>query len=295
MRDLYGYLIDGMEGVAGALHVGGDGGGNLEGNLPTQAPLALFSGVVKVGADGKAEIPFDLPSFNGAVRVTAVAWTTAKVGAASADMIVRDPVVVTASLPRFLDIGDRSRLQFDIDNVEGEAGEYKLSLDIHGPVAARGRRAEKTIKLAAHEKATVTIPIEAQRRRRPPSCRLDVSGPGFSAPQNFALERRTRERPTSTRAASADLAPGGRRQDRRCAAARLRARHRLAVAFGVAVRRHRRARGVAGARTLSLWLLRTDREPRDAAALRQPTGQRRASGDRPRSRRPHQARRSTRR
>ena len=41
VRDLYGYLIDGMEGVAGALHVGGDGGGNLEGNLPTQAPLAL--------------------------------------------------------------------------------------------------------------------------------------------------------------------------------------------------------------------------------------------------------------
>ena len=57
IRDLYGYLIDGMEGVAGALHVGGDGCGNLEGNLPTQAPLALFSGVVKVGADGKAEIP----------------------------------------------------------------------------------------------------------------------------------------------------------------------------------------------------------------------------------------------
>ena len=110
------------------------------------------------------------------MRVTAVAWTAAKVGAASVDMIVRDPVVVTASLPRFLDIGDRSRLQFDIDNVEGEAGDYKLSLDIHGPVAAPADALETTVKLAAHAKATVAIPIEANgvgpakllaRRQRP--------------------------------------------------------------------------------------------------------------------------------
>jgi hypothetical protein len=29
-----------MEGVAGAPHSGGDGSGSLEGNLPTQPPLA---------------------------------------------------------------------------------------------------------------------------------------------------------------------------------------------------------------------------------------------------------------
>jgi uncharacterized protein YfaS (alpha-2-macroglobulin family) len=206
IRDLYGYLIDGMEGVVGALHVGGDGGGNLEGNLPTQAPLALFSGVVKVDADGKAEVPFDLPSFNGAVRITAVAWTGAKVGAASADMIVRDPVVVTASLPRFLNIGDRSRLQFDIDNVEGEAGEYRLSLDIHGPIAAVADALTRTIKLAAHQKTKVTIPIEANGVGTA-SLDLDVTGPGFSAPQSFALGV-TPGTPDVYARSFADLAPG---------------------------------------------------------------------------------------
>ncbi len=206
VRDLYGYLIDGMEGVAGALHVGGDGGGNLEGNLPTQAPLALFSGVVKVGADGRAEIPFDLPSFNGAVRLTVVAWTGAKVGAASADMIVRDPVVVTASLPRFLDIGDRSRLQFDVDNVEGEAGEYRLALDIHGPVSAAVDSLSRTIKLGAHEKTKVTIPIEANGVGIA-KLDLDVSGPGFSAPQSFALGVQTGSPDVYARSV-ADLAPG---------------------------------------------------------------------------------------
>ena len=186
IRDLYGFLIDGMEGVAGALHVGGDGAGNLEGNLPTQAPLALFSGVVKPDADGKAEISLDLPAFNGAARIVAVAWTQQKTGAASVDMVVRDPVVVTASLPRFLDIGDRSRLQFDIDNVEGKAGDYTLALDIRGPVSAEAAALSQTIKLAEHQKTTVTIPIAAAGVGTA-KFSLNVTGPDFSGPQSFAL------------------------------------------------------------------------------------------------------------
>ena len=91
-------LIDGMQGAAGAIHTGGDGGGALEGNLPTQEPLALFSGVVKVGrSTANADVSFDLPAFNGSVRLTAVAWSKDKVGSAQADVIVRDPVVVAAT------------------------------------------------------------------------------------------------------------------------------------------------------------------------------------------------------
>ena len=119
IRDLYGMLIDGMQGAAGALQTGGDSSGSLEGNLPTQPPLALFSGVVKVGADGAARVSFNLPAFNGSVRGMAVAWSKSKVGSAESDVIVRDPVVVTATLPRFLDLGDRSQVHVDFDNVEG--------------------------------------------------------------------------------------------------------------------------------------------------------------------------------
>ena len=186
VRDLYGFLIDGMQGVAGALHVGGDGAGNLEGNLPTQAPLALFSGVVKPGADGRAEIPLELPAFNGAVRIVAVAWSPRKAGAASLDMIIRDPVVVTASLPRFLNIGDRSRLQFDIDNVEGQAGDYTLALDIRGPVSAEAAALSQTVKLAEHQKTTISIPIAAAGVGTA-NFALSVTGPDFSGPQDFAL------------------------------------------------------------------------------------------------------------
>jgi alpha-2-macroglobulin len=186
IRDLYGLLIDGMEGVAGAIRSGGDGGGALEGNLPTQEPLALYSGVVKVGADGVADIAFDIPGFNGSAKVMAVAWSKSKVGSAEATVIIRDPVVVTASLPRFLDLGDRSTLHIDIDNVAGEAGDYRIDLDLDGPVAADASDLSRTIKLAAHQRASVIMPIRAVGVG---TAALDIAttGPGFNGSQHFAL------------------------------------------------------------------------------------------------------------
>ena len=75
IRDLYGYLIDGMQGTRGAIRSGGDDAGGVQGIPPAQDPLARYSGVVKVGPDGTAEVAFDIPAFNGTVRVMAVAWT----------------------------------------------------------------------------------------------------------------------------------------------------------------------------------------------------------------------------
>jgi len=186
IRDLYGMLIDGMEGVAGAIQSGGDQSGNLEGNLPTQAPLALFSGVVKVGPDGIANVSFDMPAFNGSVRVMALAWSKTKVASAEATVIVRDPVVVTASLPRFLDLGDRSQMHVDIDNVEGEAGDYRLDLDIHGPLAVEADALSRTVKLAARQRTSVTMPIAAAGIGAA-TLDLRITGPGLSVSQSLPL------------------------------------------------------------------------------------------------------------
>jgi len=161
IRDLWGMLIDGMQGSAGAIHVGGDGSGNLEGNLPTQPPLALFSGVVKLDSEGKATVKFDLPAFNGAVRLAAVAWSKDKVGSAEVDVTVRDSIVVAATLPRFLDVGDRSQMHVEIDNVEGEAGDYTLDLDLRGPLTADADAMRKTVHLDAHQRQSVAMPITA--------------------------------------------------------------------------------------------------------------------------------------
>ena len=102
VRDLYGQLIDGMTATRGQIRSGGDAAAELQGSPPTQPPVALYSGIVTVAADGTAEVAFDIPEFAGTLRVMAVAWSQDKVGRAVGDVTVRDPVVVTATLPRFI-------------------------------------------------------------------------------------------------------------------------------------------------------------------------------------------------
>ena len=113
----------------------------MSGSPPTQAPLALYSGIVTVGRDGTAQVQFDIPAFAGTVRVMAVAWSKDKVGKASGDVVVRDPVVLTATLPRFLRTGDKGAVQLELDNVEGAAGDYNIAVVADGAVQTRGRQA----------------------------------------------------------------------------------------------------------------------------------------------------------
>src|ERR1700747_301294 len=66
----------------------------------------------------------------------AVAWSKDKVGHATADVTVRDPVVLSATLPRFLLPGDRSLVHLDLDNVEGAAGDYTIAVKAADAVIA---------------------------------------------------------------------------------------------------------------------------------------------------------------
>jgi uncharacterized protein YfaS (alpha-2-macroglobulin family) len=187
IRDLYGLLIDGMQGSRGAIRSGGDASPELGGERPTQEPLARFSGIVKTGPDGRARIGFDLPAFNGTLRVMAVAWTKTKAGSASTDVIVRDPVVAQVTAPRFLSLGDRSQFHVQIDNVEGKPGDYALDLDVTGPLSAASDTLHRKFKLDAGARKALTIPFTATSVGRA-SVDLKLAGPGLVAPQTLALD-----------------------------------------------------------------------------------------------------------
>jgi uncharacterized protein YfaS (alpha-2-macroglobulin family) len=189
LRDLYGQLIDGMQGTRGRIRSGGDGGADeIQGSPPAQAPLALFSGIVRVGADGTAEVAFDIPAFNGTVRVMAVAWTPTKVGHAAADVVVRDPVVIAGTLPRFLAAGDQSRFRLDLLNAEAPAGDYTLAVTVDGPITAEPSALYQTVKIGtAGSRTPVDIPIKAEGVGVA-SFVATLAGPGgVSIDQRYAL------------------------------------------------------------------------------------------------------------
>jgi uncharacterized protein YfaS (alpha-2-macroglobulin family) len=187
IRDLYGQLIDGMQGQRGQIRTGGDGAPpQLSGSPPTQIPLALFSGIVTVGSNGVANVEFEIPEFAGTARVMASAWSRDKLGHASGDVIIRDPVVLTTTLPRFLLNGDRAAVQVELDNVEGPAGQYQVVMRTEG-AASVGTPVTQSIQLGAKQRGRTSVPVSAAAAG-PTRVSLNVTGPnGYAMARSYPL------------------------------------------------------------------------------------------------------------
>ncbi|GHD11196.1 membrane protein [Tianweitania populi] len=206
IRDLYGRLIDGSLGATGRIRTGGDGGDvTSRGNPPKEKLVAFFSGPVKLDDEGKAEVSFDLPQFNGTVRVMAVAWTEDAFGHAEKDVIVRDPVVITSGLPRFLTPGDAAELRLDLANTDGPAGGWTLDVTTNDQIVADA--GSDPIELAAGGKATVKVPLTGMQTG---DGRIMVSlrhPDGTQIDQELFLPLRPSNAPVTTRNV-VSLAPG---------------------------------------------------------------------------------------
>ncbi|HEX8047055.1 MG2 domain-containing protein [Rhizobium sp.] len=208
IRDIYGRLIDGSLGATGKLRTGGDGGqAGLAASPPTQKLVAFFSGPVKLDADGKANVSFDIPQFNGTARLMAVAWSKAGVGHATQDVIIRDPVVVTASLPRFLAPGDKANLRLDIANTDAPAGDYKLAVTGNAAVTVDASATQQTINLQPGGKYDITLPLTGGQPGAG-TVSINLSGAsGLSLDQSLDLPVRPAQLPVTERRL-VSLAPG---------------------------------------------------------------------------------------
>lgn len=160
IRDVYGRLIDGLNGAEGQVRSGGDAGAQarLQSPPPTEELVAYFSGPLAVGADGYVRSQFTMPSFNGTVKLMAVVWSKRGVGQANADVLVRDPVVVTASVPRFMAPGDESRLLLEIVHATGPSG--RMSLDVASAGMTLGE-VPSGFDLGDKAKAVFAVPLTA--------------------------------------------------------------------------------------------------------------------------------------
>ncbi|WP_350334447.1 alpha-2-macroglobulin family protein [Coralliovum pocilloporae] len=163
LHDLYGYLLDPWAGEAGRVRSGGDGvTGGMKGKPPTQRLLAFHSGIVEVGPDGRAEVTFDLPDFNGTVRLMAMAWSASSVGRAEQDVLVNDPVVLTASTPRFLAPGDQSRVLVELANVRGPSGDYALTINPDRHLSLDDPAGQFTLTLEKGARVSVPVGLTAR-------------------------------------------------------------------------------------------------------------------------------------
>ncbi len=226
---------------------------------------------MQLDADGKAIISFDIPQFNGTARIMTVAWSKTGVGHATADVIIRDPVVVTASLPKFLAPGDLSELRLDIANTDAPAGDYQLQVTSNPVVTVDPEAAAQTITLAAGGKFNATLPLMGGYNGDGVISVKLSNASGLSLEQVLNIPVRPASLPVTTRR-PVTIPPNGsltgrwRTAGRQHPAGCIREPERLSL-LGL------RYSGTADdARSLPLRLRRADHEPRFAIALSERNG-----------------------
>jgi hypothetical protein len=107
---------------------GDEDSGGAAGRVQPVKPVALWSGVLPVPSNGKLRVPFKLPQYRGAVRVMVVTSGPKRIGHAAAQVLVRDPLVLQTTLPRFLSQGDEIQIPVFVTNLSGKAQDVKVSL-----------------------------------------------------------------------------------------------------------------------------------------------------------------------
>ncbi|PLK48501.1 alpha-2-macroglobulin [Uliginosibacterium sp. TH139] len=177
LLDLYGKLIEKMDGDRGKLKWGGDAGKRDTQSMPKKVKLVdLFSGPVLLDAKGEASITLDIPDFNGTLRLMAVASTADNYGAAEREMIVAAPIVAELAMPRFIAPGDQATIALDVTNLSGSAQEISIRLSAASPLAIRD--GERKLSLRDKQRQTLRFTAEPTDAIGLARIRLEVKGSG---------------------------------------------------------------------------------------------------------------------
>jgi len=139
---------------------GGDGASPYDARGPSSRvqavkPVALWSGPVKVDAEGNAEVKFQVPTYRGQLRIMAVVAGPSQAGSASRDVLVRDPLVLQPSFPRFLSAKDEFVAPVFLTNTTDEKQNITIELGVGEEVTIDGSP-QKSLVLAPGESGLVT-------------------------------------------------------------------------------------------------------------------------------------------
>lgn len=160
LLDIYGKLIEKMDGNTARQRFGGDAGKRDTQSLPRKVRLVdLFSGPVALNDAGDATIPLNLPDFNGTLRLMAVASTPDSYASADAEMVVAAPLVAELAMPRFISPGDSATLALDVTNLSGEPQQVSVKVESGAPLRITGQHAP--VKLAHQQRTVLRYTAEA--------------------------------------------------------------------------------------------------------------------------------------
>ena len=185
--DLYGKLIEKMDGSVAKQRFGGDAAMRDSQSLPRKVRLVdLFSGPVALDASGEATVPLDLPDFNGTLRLMAVAATADAYASTQAEMTVAAPLVAELAMPRFIAPGDTATIALDVTNLSGAPQQVTVKIDAGAPLKLSGLQAP--VKLADGQRTVLRYTAEATEADGLAPIRVTVTAGALKIVREAALQ-----------------------------------------------------------------------------------------------------------
>jgi uncharacterized protein YfaS (alpha-2-macroglobulin family) len=187
LLDIYGRLIEKMDGSRGKLKWGGDAGMRDSQSMPKKVKLVdLFSGPVKLDDKGEAAITLTLPDFNGSLRLMAVASTPERYGQGERELTVAAPIVAELSTPRFIAPGDSAKVALEVTNLTESPQQIRLTLSAESP--ARIADGARTLTLAPKQRETLRFDAEAVEAEGLARLKLVLDASGGAKPIHIERE-----------------------------------------------------------------------------------------------------------
>ncbi|RZJ13203.1 MAG: alpha-2-macroglobulin family protein [Rubrivivax sp.] len=185
--DLYGRLIEKMDGNVAQQRFGGDAGKRDTQSMPRKVLLVdLFSGPVALDAKGEATIQVKLPDFNGTLRLMAVVSSADSYGSTQADTVVAAPLVAELNMPRFIAPGDKATIALDVTNLSGAPQDVRVALSATGPVRITG--ATESVRLNDKQRQILRFQAEALDAYGLAPIKLTVTAGTLSLVREAALQ-----------------------------------------------------------------------------------------------------------
>ena len=125
--------------------------------------VALWSGLLKLNANGEGTVNFKIPDFNGTLRVMAVAFGNRRFASAEKEILVRDKLVMKPTLPRFVATGDDFVIPVTIYNGTETGGKITIKIKASDHVKMLGTT-QKTVFVPANGEGDAEFPVKVNNK-----------------------------------------------------------------------------------------------------------------------------------
>lgn len=102
-------------------------------------PVSMFKGPIMTDGSGKATVKFDMPDYNGSVRIMVIAAKGNSYGHSEKAVPVKTDLMIQPTVPRVLGPDEEFLLPVNVFAMKEKLGKVDLSIEIDGPLEIAGK------------------------------------------------------------------------------------------------------------------------------------------------------------